>query len=389
MNEHAPNGSATPVGKNTTSWKGLISAALTLAVVVAALTFWRATRSAQPGWGAPGPVDVVALTVKPEAAPVTLEAVGELRAVRQVTVANEVPGRIAEIAFESGKRSREGAVLIRLDDSTEAADLAAAKAGATFAAQQWTRTGELAAAGAASKEVLQQRRAERDQTAAQVEQIETRIRKMHIRAPFAGELGLRQVDPGQYLNAGDKIVTLTDLDTLYVNFNVPQQDLAQLQVGQRVDVRTDLPGTGPWQARVTAIEPQVAGDTRNASVQATLSNPQHALRPGMYVKVSVALPAEPNALVVPATTIMTSATGSAAAVVRNLNAQGIGKAQIVPIETGRHVGEQIVVTQGLAPGDVVVTEGQLRLQPGAAVHVLAPPAASRSDRAGAANATGS
>lgn len=350
-------------------WRAIVIAFVLLAVVITGLWFWRTSRSGGPGYVPPGAIDVVAMTVKSEPAPASLEALGELRAVRQVTLSGEVAGRIAAISFEPGQRVKASTLLVQLDDSSEQADLAAAKAGATFAQQQLARASELTATGATSKEVLQQRQSERDQKVAAVQQLEAHIRKMRIRAPFAGELGLRQVDLGQYLNAGDKAVTLTDLDTLYVNFDVPQQDLAQLRVGQRVEVRSDTPGAAPLQAKITAIEPQIGRDTRNATVQALLANPRRTLRPGMYVTVAVALPAEVDALLVPTTAIITSASGDAAAVVRELSAQQTGKAEIVPITTGRRIGDRVVVTRGLKAGDVIVTEGQVRIQPGAAVHI--------------------
>ncbi|MGG1948144.1 efflux RND transporter periplasmic adaptor subunit [Trinickia sp. NRRL B-1857] len=369
MTEHSPKGAATPAARGT-SWKALVATALMVLVVAAALWFWRASRAASPGWSGGGPIDVAAMTLKSGPVPVSIEAVGELRAVRQVSVANEIPGRIREIGFESGQRANAGVALIQLDDSTEQANLVAAKASAVFAQQQWQRANELSAVGATSKELLQQRRAERDQAAAQVQKIETRIRKMRVRAPFSGELGLRKVDLGQYLNAGDAIVTLTDLGTLYVNFDVPQRQLERLRVGQRVTVKADALDGSPQLATIDAIEPQVSNDTRNATVQATLNNKSGVLRPGMYVSVAVALPPEPDALLVPATAVMTSASGNAAAVIRGLSANRMGKAEIVPITTGRRIGDEIVVVDGLKSGDVVITEGQLRIRPGAAVHVV-------------------
>ncbi|WP_116139991.1 efflux RND transporter periplasmic adaptor subunit [Trinickia diaoshuihuensis] len=387
MNEHSPKGTATPAVRGT-PWKAVAGTALVLLVVAAALWFWRTSRAASQGWPSGGPIDVAAMTLKAAPAPVSIDAVGELRAIRQVDVANEIPGRIREIGFESGQRANAGAALIQLDDSTEQANLAAAKASAVFAEQQWQRANELSAVGATSKELLQQRRAERDQATAQVRQIETRIRKMRVHAPFAGELGLRKVDLGQYLNAGDPIVTLTDLSTLYVNFDVPQRQLERLRVGQRVTVKADALDGSPQQATIDAIEPQVSNETRNATVQATLTNQTGILRPGMYVSVAVALPPEPDALLVPATAVMTSASGSAAAVVRALSADRTGKADIVPITTGRRIGDEIVVTDGLKTGDVVITEGQLRVRPGAAVRVVDRASAGMSAQSTSAQSTG-
>jgi multidrug efflux system membrane fusion protein len=388
MTEHSPKGAATPAARGA-SWKALVGTALVVLIVAGALWFWRTSRAASSGWSGGGPIDVAAMTLKSGPAPVSIDAVGELRAVSQVSVANEIPGRIREIGFESGQRANAGVALVQLDDSTEQANLLAAKASAVFAQQQWQRANELSAVGATSKELLQQRRAERDQAAAQVQQIETRIRKMRVRAPFSGELGLRKVDLGQYVNAGDPIVTLTDLGTLYVNFDVPQRQLERLRVGQRVTVKADALDGSPQQAVIDAIEPQVSNDTRNATVQATLNNKSGVLRPGMYVSVAVALPPEPNALLVPATAVMTSASGNAAAVIRGLSANRTGKAEIVPITTGRRIGDEIVVVDGLKSGDVVITEGQLRIRPGAAVHVVDAKPSDAGSKSSGTEATGS
>ncbi|NJA87672.1 efflux RND transporter periplasmic adaptor subunit [Rhodocyclus tenuis] len=371
-----------PASSAVGSWRSLVIAGLVLAAVAAGLWAWRTQHNSGHGYTPPGAIDVVAVQLVTESAPDTLSALGELRAVRQVSVANEIPGRIARIAFTPGQSIKAGTLLVQLDDAIEQANLLAAQASARFAQQQWERASELAESGAIARELLEQRRAERDQSAAQLLQLETRIRKMHVRAPFAGELGLRQVDIGQYLNAGDKLVTLTDLDSLYVNFDVPQQALGRLRVGQHVAVRSDTPGATPLPARISAIEPQVGRDTRNATVQATLANPQRALRPGMYVTVAVELPAEPDALLIPATAVLTSAIGDAAVVVRDLDAQEIGKAEIVPLTLGRRIGDRVLVERGLKAGDLVVSEGQLRIQPGAAVHRVQKPAADAAVHAG-------
>lgn len=341
------------------------------ALVVGGLWTWRASRTAPASWTGGGPIDVVAVAVKAQAAPVRLEALGELRAMRQVTLSAEVPGRVAAIQIDSGRRVEAGAVLVQLDDALEQADLAAAKAEAAFAAQQLERASQLAKTGAISKEIQQQRQAEHDRIRAQIAQLEARIRQKRIRAPFGGELGLRRIDVGQYLNAGDNAVTLTDLSRLYVNFDVPQQELGRIRIGQHAVVNVGEAGAA--RATISAIEPQVGRDTRNISIQADLSNNSRALRPGMFATVSVELPDEADALTLPASAIMTSASGDAVVAVRALTAAKTGKAEIVPVSVGRRLGDLVVVAKGLKDGDVVVTEGQIRVQPGAAVHVVEKP----------------
>jgi multidrug efflux system membrane fusion protein len=363
------------------AWKTLAAVAVAAALVAAALAAWRASRPAPPGWSGGAPVDVATTLLRAEAAPVTLQALGELRAVRQVMLPAEVAGRVAAIRFEAGRTAQAGQLLVQLDDATEQADLAAAQAQAAFARQQLTRAGALAATGALAQELLQQRQAEHDQRAAQVQQLQARIRQKRIEAPFAGELGLRRIDLGQYLQAGDATVSLTDLSSLQVNFDLPQQELGRVRIGQPVLLHSGTPGAAPVRARVSAIEPQVGRDTRSATVQATVPqashapNVRHGLRPGMYVTVALELPPEAGALLLPATAVMTSSSGDQALRVRALSAEGIGQAEFVPVTLGRRIGERVVVTQGLAAGDVVVTEGQLRVHPGSALRVAAAPAA--------------
>jgi multidrug efflux system membrane fusion protein len=363
------------------AWKTLAAVAVAAALVAAALAAWRASRPAPPGWSGGAPVDVATTLLRAEAAPVTLQALGELRAVRQVMLPAEVAGRVAAIRFEAGRTAQAGQLLVQLDDATEQADLAAAQAQAAFARQQLTRAGALAATGALAQELLQQRQAEHDQRAAQVQQLQARIRQKRIEAPFAGELGLRRIDLGQYLQAGDATVSLTDLSSLQVNFDLPQQELGRVRIGQPVLLHSGTPGAAPVRARVSAIEPQVGRDTRSATVQATVPqashapNVRHGLRPGMYVTVALELPPEAGALLLPATAVMTSSSGDQALRVRALSAEGIGQAEFVPVTLGRRIGERVVVTQGLAAGDVVVTEGQLRVHPGSALRVATAPAA--------------
>lgn len=351
-------------------WKAVAMAAVVVTLVGTGLWYWRVTKMSAGGAWASGPIDVVATTLQPQSAPVSLEAIGELRAVRQVTLSPEIAGRVVSIAFQPGQRVKDGAQLVLLDDATERADLAAAKASAAFAQQQFARANELAGTGATSREILQQCQAERDQTAAQVQQLEARIRQKRIRAPFTGELGLRQIDLGQYLTPGQAAVTLTDLEHLYVNFDVPQQELARVRLGQAIHVSVDTPDAQPVQAVISAIEPQVGRDTRNATIQATVQNKSRTLQPGMYVTVAVSLPAQADALILPTSAVMTSASGDAAVVVRDLSAQKSGKAEIVPITVGRRIGDQVIIARGLKAGDVVVTEGQLRVRPGANLRVV-------------------
>lgn len=343
--------------------RGLLIVLLVILVLFAGLFGWRKARTAGPAPAAPPPTLVSAMTVQPQSVPVWLESVGSLQAVNQVTLAPEVAGRIVAIRFEGGAQVGKGAVLIQLDDRPERADRTAAIARADFTRVQLDRSKRLMPTGFEPRQTTDQRRAEHDQAVAAVAQLDARIAQKQVRAPFAGELGLRRVNPGQYLNPGDPVATLTALDRLFVNFTVPQQDFGKLRVGGPVQVSADAFPGRVFQATVNAIEPLVGSDTRNVSVQAVMPNPGAVLRPGMYVTTRLELPPQPDALVVPATAIQTSASGDSVVLVRG------GKAHPAPVQAGRRLGDKVVIASGVKAGDVVVTDGQLRVQPGAPVKI--------------------
>lgn len=349
-----------------------LSTIVVLVLVLGGLYYWHSSRFEAPPRGARPPVTVTTMIVKPEDAPVYLNAVGSVTAVRQVVVTPEVDGLVTGIKFESGDSVKAGDLLVQLNDAPERADRAAAQAKAELAARQLARAQRLVRSGAVSQDVLDQRRSERDQAVAAMAQLDARIAQKRIRAPFAGELGLRRINLGQHLNPGDAIATLTDLSRVYVDFSVPQQDLNEFAPGATVSITTDgWPGR-TFTGTVNAIEPQVDVNTRNVTVQALLPNPDEALRSGMYVNVALALPPEHDALMVPVTAIQTSASGENVIVVRGATAEGGGTADVVPVATGRRVGDRVVVTNGLHAGEIVVTEGQLRVQPGAQVTSVSP-----------------
>ncbi|WP_236823587.1 efflux RND transporter periplasmic adaptor subunit [Blastochloris viridis] len=348
-------------------------ALLILLIVFIGIYLWRDARLSPSAAGrARPPVEVSAQTVELEALPQSLEATGSLQSVHAVTLAPEVAGRVVAIRFEAGSRVDAGTPLVELYDAPERAERADALSRAQFARRQDERSRRLAPSDTISKQLLEQREAELEQADAAVQRIDARLSQKTIRAPFAGLIGIRRVDLGQYVNAGDALATLAALDQLYVNFTVPQQDLARLRLGSETTVRTDAFPDWAFPARINAIEPMVEQDTRNIRVQATLANPGQMLRPGLYVTVSVAQPMRPSAILVPATAIQTGPSGDSVFVVRS------DRAEPVPVVTGQRRGDRVVVEAGLSPGDRVITSGQLRVQPGATVRVAPPKIASGS-----------
>jgi len=340
----------------------LVIVGVALVLLSTGLYGWRTLRQPSANFAFP-PVQVAVYTVKPEDVPQSLEAVASLQAVNEVNLAPELAGRVVAIHFEPGTSVRAGMPLVQLFDETDRADRAASAARAEYAKFQLGRARELAPRGAISQQLLQQREAELTQALAETRQIDARLLQRTIRAPFNGDIGIRRVQLGQYVNAGDVVASLADLEHLYVNFTVPQQDLGKLTVGGKVIVHADaFPGRS-FTAEINAVDPVVSSDTRNIWAQATLANPEKLLRPGMYVTAMIALPPRASSLVIPATAIQTSASGDSVFVVRD------GKAVPVAIKVGQRMGERVVAETGLKAGDVIVSMGLNRVQPGGPVQI--------------------
>ncbi|MGN8083251.1 efflux RND transporter periplasmic adaptor subunit [Variovorax sp. 22077] len=346
-----------------------------LVVVFGLLYAWRTTRGGGAELHTTPPLPVSTIRAQTRSVADELQAVGSLQAVREVLLAPDTSGRVTSIHFDAGQTVKEGTVLVQLYDAPEQADRAAAVAKAEFAQAQLRRSQELAPTGAEPRELLEQRKAEAAQAAAAVRQLDARIQQKSIRAPFSGQIGLRRINPGQYLNAGDVIATLTQLDPLYVNFTLPQQDLPKLPSGASVQVTVDAAPGKVFTGRISSIEPRINDETRNVAVQALLPNADRLLKSGMYATARLSLPATADGIVLPLTAIQTSASGDSVVLVQDVDAQGIGKAVAVPVIAGRRLGEEVVVSQGVKAGDIVVMAGQNRLPPGATVKINAEVAA--------------
>ncbi len=342
---------------------------IVLGLIFFGLQQWREKRVGAPQGWSQAALPVAAITVEPQTVPRTLQAIGSLSAVQEVMLSPEVGGRITAINFKAGDTVKDNMLLVQLFDQPERADMNAAKTTFALAETQLKRIESLAPAGAVSGETLDQRKAERDQADAMVGQLAARIRQKQIRAPFSGEIGIRQVNLGQYLNPGEPIATLTALNELFVDISLPQQHFSQIQKGSALEITSDAWPGETFTATVTVIEPRISETTRNIRVQALLNNEDRRLRPGMYVTSHLVLTPQDDALMVPSTAVMTSAQGDSVIVIRGDTPEKSGNAEIVPVTTGRQIGNNVIIATGLKPGDVVVTEGQLRVQPGAQLDV--------------------
>ncbi|MGB9073933.1 MAG: efflux RND transporter periplasmic adaptor subunit [Terriglobales bacterium] len=320
----------------------------------------------------PPPEAVTSIVAQREQWPATMSVIGTMEAVHGVTVSADLPGTVARINFESGKPVQKGDVLVELDTRQERAQLAALEAQRDLARVQYGRMQQLVKEGVISRVEYDQATAQQKATEANVAEIHATIERKIIRAPFSGILGIRKVNLGQYLPAGEAVVPLQSLNPIYVDVGLPQQTLGQVRVGGNLRVTSeDLPGQ-VFSGRVTALDSVVDQSTRNIQVQATLSNPQGKLRPGMFVQVEVGLGASRPVITLPASAISYAPYGDSVFIITDLKDpkgqpyRGV-RQQFVKVEGSR--GDQVAVISGVEPGDEVVTSGVFKLRNGAAVQV--------------------
>src|ERR1051325_6987379 len=285
---------------------------------------------------APPPTTVTSAVVKEEDWAPTLSAVGSISAVQGALLSTDLAGTVAKVNFQSGGEAKKGDVLVQLVASQEEADLELARS-------NLLRTRDLAARKVVSKQEL-------DSAESAFKQKEGIVAKKQVRAPFDGQLGIRQVNVGQNIKEGQQVVQLTALDPVYVDFALPQQELSKISTGLEVRVRTDALGGREFKGKLTAINAMVDTVTRNVSLQSTLANPDHALRPGMFVKVEVVLPEKAKTLVVPGSAVSYAPYGDSVFVIEKKKDPKTGKES----QTLR----QQVVRVGQARGDfIAITAG--------------------------------
>lgn len=327
----------------------------------------------------PPPEPVTTAVARTEAWESVLTSVGSLAAVQGVTVTAELAGKIVNIAFKPGTLARAGDLLVQQDTSSEEAQLRATEATVALAKLNLERLGKLLSERTISQSQFDNADAQFKQAVAQSDNIRATIAKKTIRASFAGRLGIRLVNVGQMLNPGDAIVSLQSLDPIFVDFLLPQQQLAQVQTGLPVRVVTDaLPGE-VVDGKITAINPQVDSATRNIRIQATIPNAEERLRPGMFVNVAVVLPAKTKVLCIPATAVLYAPYSDSVFVVEEKTDEKSGKAGRAVRQQFAQLGEKrgdfVAIVSGLKEGDTVVSTGVFKLRNGQSViedNTLAP-----------------
>lgn len=327
---------------------------------------------AKGGSFAPPPAAVTTIAAKRESWPSTLNVIGTVAAIHGVTVSADLPGTVDKIHFDSGQWVKEGDVLVELDTRQERAQLAQMEAQRDLAHINYGRTQELVKEGVIARNEYDNVTAQQKLTEAQVGEIRAAIARKTIRAPFSGVLGIRQVNLGQYLAAGQAIVPLQSLNPIYVNFGVPQQEVGKLGMGRTLHITSDdVPGM-QFTGRVNALDSIVDQTTRNITVQATLANPQNRLRPGMFVQVALGVGSNADVIALPASSINYAPYGDSVFIVTELkdpkgNTYRGVRQQIVKLGASR--GDQVGVISGLNPGDEVVSSGVFKLRTGMAVQI--------------------
>jgi membrane fusion protein, multidrug efflux system len=301
----------------------------------------------------------------------SLVAVGTVTAYQGVTLNAEVAGTIKRIAFDSGVSVKAGDVLVELDVSVEKAQLQSAQANLELARSNLASGRSLVDSGAMPKNQFVSLDAQAKQAEAEVSRLTAVIAKKTIRAPFAGRVGIRQVNLGQFVGNGDVIASLQSLDPVYVDFALPQQRLSQLQVGAQVHVTTDVFPDASFDGALSAINPQVESATRSIKLRATLKNPEGRLRPGMFAKAEVSLPGTQDILLLPVTAVTYAPYGDSVFVVEKTKNEKTRADELVVhqkfVRLGASRGDFVVVTDGLNVGEDVVVTGSFKLHNGSPV----------------------
>jgi membrane fusion protein (multidrug efflux system) len=321
---------------------------------------------------APPPESVSSVIVREDKWQGTLSAIGSIVAIQGVTVTPEIAGTVREIAFESGAVISKGDLLIKLDTSTEEAQLRSMEAQLELARLNLAREQKLRQENMISQSELDAAESTMKQTQANADNVRTVIEKKTIRAPFSGQVGIRQVNLGQYLDAGKPIVWMQTMNPVYADFSLPQQNLAQLSNGMPARLLIDAYPDRTFDGNLTAINPGLDQITRSISLRATFDNSDQLLHPGMFARVQVLLPEKSDVVVIPALSVLRAPSGDSVFVIEqaestNDTAKAGLKVRQQLIRVGMERGDFISVQTGLKPGEKIVSSGQFKLRTGMSV----------------------
>lgn len=308
-------------------------------------------------------VTVSAMTVKESSVPVAVQVIGSLSAER-VEITPEIAGHVSQILVQDGSQVKKGQPIIQLDDSIYKAKLASSKAQLGYSESNYKRMVLLGKQGAITKQAIDAADADLKQRRAEALENEVMVNKMQMTAPFDGVIGKIKVNPGDYVTVGQSLVTLTDINHLHVEYTVPEMYLPQLKIGQDVTVISNTYQGRHFAGKVAFISPEINALSRSIQLYAELSNEDHALAPGMFVTIKQALGEEAHAIMVPARSAMAVMDGQQIYKVID------GKAVSVDVKLGMRKQDMVEVTDGLTAGDVIVTDGQIKLRSGSLVKVI-------------------
>jgi membrane fusion protein (multidrug efflux system) len=327
------------------------------------------------------PVEAAKVEVGPMSERVT--AVGSLDSNESIIVRPEVAGRIVEIGFEEGQPIKQGAVMVKLDDSLNQAEVADAEARLDLAKRNFARTEELFSGRVATERARDEARSTLGIGTATVELAKVKLAKMRLVAPFDGIAGLRKVSVGDYVSAGQELFNLEDIDPIKVDFRVPEKFLPALRTGQAIEITVDAYGGRKFTGEVYAIDPRIDQAGRSIVIRARVANQDQLLRPGLFARVTVVLEVKSSALTVPEQAIYPRGDGQYVYKIVE------GKAKEIRVTIGTRRDGRVEIVEGLAPEDTVVTAGHQKIRDGAAVSVIsAATEGSRNGNAGAAAPTG-
>jgi membrane fusion protein (multidrug efflux system) len=320
------------------------------------------------GMGLP-PATVSTMVIETTAWQPKLSSVGNVRAYRGADLSTEIGGLVQTVPIKSGMDVKEGDLLIKLNDASDVAQLNSLKALADLAKVINERDRQQLAIQAISKNVFDTSKADAKSKQAQVEQQTALVAKKNLKAPFSGRVGIVMINPGQFVNPGDKLLTLQTLDPIFVDFNLPQSNAEQIQVGQEIVVTTDAFKDASFTGKITAVSPKVDTNTRNIQIEAQLANPDKKILPGMFANVNIKLGEEVKMLTLPQTAVTYNPYGSTVFIAKptgKKDKQGkpMLEAQQVFVTTGPTRGDQVAILKGVEEGATVVTSGQLKLKNG-------------------------
>lgn len=315
------------------------------------------------------PATVTTIVVEKQEWQPKMTSVGNVRAFRGVDLSTEVGGLVAKVPIKSGIDVNEGDLLIKLNDSADVAQLNSLKAMADLAKVINERDKAQLAIQAISKNVYDTSTADMKAKRAQVDQQTALVAKKNLKAPFSGRVGIVTINPGQYVNPGDKLLTLQTIDPIYVDFTLPQSSAGIIQAGQTIELQTDAFKDVVFLGKITAVSPKVELNTRNIQIEAQISNPEKKLLPGMFANVNINLGDRIELLTLPQTAVTYNPYGSTVFIAKKtdrLDKKGIPvmEAQQVFVTPGLTRGDQVAIVKGLEPGMTVITSGQLKLKNG-------------------------